>query len=532
MGRRKIILDLQYIIDVAYQITNSDRVTALTARHLSKQLGVSSMTIYNYVENIDEIKKEVIIKGYNILYRMMFSRIEKKRNSTLDIMTLCRIISLSMFEFARDNTGVFLLMFFEYGYRLPHNHEIKPFVNFYPHFCHRLNSEKASPDEISKTFYLFQIMIKALILEHIHHPQSFTKTEFCSLVDFYLKQIFGNNAIETDAAPPEKTVAQDTILSYDFGHFTRIAPSVGPNKSPDLKTKILKSLSRGMAPEDMIDCICRNDQTVEPNSIDDGFSDFYQHFSDWQARELDPIYTFIYINIVHFTPSAKNSSVHKSAVSITGINMHGQIDVLGIWVTAEFENNFWLSVFTDLKVRGIRDIFIACKFGASDFSAALQEVFPRTDIQVCVINHIRKSLRDVPWNDQKKIITDLKKIYLSPDGTDAIDSFQNLRDDLNESYPSVSRLWDEKFHDLTSFFRYPYEIRNVIYIINTNEVWHRQEEIVYKLQNCNLPNTVVARIAFILITNIKADKSLHIRDWDNCISQFATFFRGRLAVGA
>lgn len=252
--------------------------------------------------------------------------------------------------------------------------------------------------------------------------------------------------------------------------------------------------------------------------------------AEWQSRPLDRIYPIVFLDAIHFKVRKDNRIINKAAYSVLGINMAGHKDVLGIWIGENESASFWLGVCNDLKNRGVEDILIVSKDGLSGFSEAIRGVFPKTEIQLCVIHQIRNSLKYVSYKDQKALMVDLKKVYRALTLEEAEYNFEEFKDKWGKKHPIVIRSWENNWLELTTFFTYPPEIRKVIYTTNIIEGYHRQLRKVTKTKTAYPTDDALRKIIY--LANVEASKkwTMPIREWQSCLSQFVIYFEDRLAI--
>ena len=188
---------------------------------------------------------------------------------------------------------------------------------------------------------------------------------------------------------------------------------------------------------------------------------------EWQSRPLDRIYPIVFLDAIHFKVRKDNRIISKAAYTVLGINIDGQKDILGIWIGENESASFWLGVCNDLKNRGVEDILIACKDGLSGFSEAINTVFPKTDIQLCVIHQLCNSMKYVSYKEHKPVLADLKKIYQALTLEEAELAFEEFKDKWGKKHPIIVRSWEQHWLELTTYFAYPYGVRRLIYTTNT-----------------------------------------------------------------
>ena len=252
--------------------------------------------------------------------------------------------------------------------------------------------------------------------------------------------------------------------------------------------------------------------------------------SEWQSRPLDRVYPIVFLDAIHFKVRKDNRIINKAAYSVMGINMDGMKDILGIWVGENESASFWLGICNDLKNRGVEDILIACKDGLSGFSEAISSVFPQTEIQLCVIHQIRNSLKYVPYKQQKELMADLKKVYRALTIEEAELGFEAFKDKWGKRHPIIIRSWEKNWDELTAYFKYPYEIRRIIYTTNTIEGYHRQLRKVTKTKTAYPSDESLKKIIYLATMEVQKKWSMPLREWKQCVSQFHIYFSDRLKV--
>ncbi|KJS16130.1 MAG: transposase [Peptococcaceae bacterium BRH_c4b] len=248
----------------------------------------------------------------------------------------------------------------------------------------------------------------------------------------------------------------------------------------------------------------------------------------WQSRPLDRVYPVVFLDAIHFKVRKDNRIVNKAAYSVLGINMTGQKEVLGIWIGENESASFWLGVCNDLKHRGVEDILIACKDNLSGFSEAINTVFPRTEIQLCVIHQIRNSLKYVSYKEQKELLADLKNVYQALTIGEAELAFAAFKEKWGKKHPIIIRSWENNWIELTAFFKYPHEIRRMIYTTNVIEGYHRQLRKITKTKTSYPTDESLVKIVYLATVEASKKWTMPMREWKTCISQFAIYFEDRL----
>jgi transposase-like protein len=299
----------------------------------------------------------------------------------------------------------------------------------------------------------------------------------------------------------------------------------------ELDDKIISLYSRGMTVRDIQSHLQElYGIDVSPAFISSVSEKVFSLIQEWQSRPLDKIYTVLYLDAIHFKIRDNGKVVTKASYTVFGINTNGFKDVLGIWIGENEGSNFWLSVLTELKNRGVEDILIACVDGLKGFPEAITSVFPKAEIQQCIIHQIRNSLKYVSSKDQKSFMSDLKLVYKAPTEDKAIFELKNLEEKWIKKYPIVINSWKNNWSNLSTYFKYPEEIRKIIYTTNIIESLHRQLRKVTKTKSIFPNDDALKKILYLAQANITKKWTQPIHNWALIISHFNIIFEGRLEI--
>lgn len=249
---------------------------------------------------------------------------------------------------------------------------------------------------------------------------------------------------------------------------------------------------------------------------------------EWQARPLDSIYPIIWMDAIHYKIRENGKVLGKAVYTILGVNLEGRKEVLGLYISENEGANFWLQVLTDLSNRGVEDILIACVDGLKGFPEAIESIFPATEVQLCVVHQIRNSLKYVGSKNQKEFMVDLKRVYKATTKELAAVELDNLEEKWNDKYPIVIRSWRNNWERLTNYFKYPEDIRRIIYTTNTIEAVHRQFRKLTKTKGAFPNQNSLLKLLYMGIQNASKKWTMPIHNWSLTISQLAIFFEGRL----
>lgn len=249
---------------------------------------------------------------------------------------------------------------------------------------------------------------------------------------------------------------------------------------------------------------------------------------EWQARPLDGIYPIVWLDAIHYKIREEGKVVSKAIYTILGVNLDGKKEVLGLYISENEGANFWLQVLTDLSNRGVEDILIACVDGLKGFPEAIESIFPQTEVQLCVVHQIRNSLRYVGSKNKKEFMVDLKRVYRAANKDLAESELDRLSDKWNDKYPIVIKSWRNNWKRLSHYFKYPEDIRRIIYTTNTIEAVHRQFQKLTKTKGAFPNHDSLLKLLYMGIQNAGKKWTMPIQNWSLMISQLAIYFEGRL----
>lgn len=249
---------------------------------------------------------------------------------------------------------------------------------------------------------------------------------------------------------------------------------------------------------------------------------------EWQLRPLQAIYPIIYMDAIHFNVREDGQFIKKAVYLILGIDLSGMKDVLGIWVGGNESAKYWLSVLNEIKGRGVKDILISCVDGLSGFEQAINTVFPLTDVQRCMVHHIRYCCKYVNYKDRKEFCQDMKAIYTGLTEDVALDAFMAFSQKWGSKYPYAIKSWETNWTSLTTFYKYPPEIRKLIYTTNPIESLNSCIRRAANSKNVFPTNDSVTKTVYLAIQR-RVDKwTMRIHNWGTIISQLNITFAERL----
>ena len=332
-----------------------------------------------------------------------------------------------------------------------------------------------------------------------------------------LKGDFGNLPLE---------VPRDRNATFE----PQIVPK-GQTRFEGFDDKILSLYARGMTTRQIKQHLEEIYQVeISPSLISSVTDAITDEVKAWQSRPLDSVYPILYLDALVVKVRESSHIQNKAIHLIVGINTAGRKEVLGLWVTHNEGAKFWLQVLTDLKNRGVKDIFIACVDGLTGFPEAIETAFPKTEVQLCIVHQVRNSLKYVSWKWRKEVAEDLKLIYTAATVEEAELQLEAFARKWDEQLPTISRSWRQNWERLIPFLSYPQEIRRVIYTTNVIESVNSSLRKVLKNRGSFPNEDAVVKLIYLALRNISAKWNLPIRDWALAMNRFAIMFDGRMPL--
>ncbi|WP_260673529.1 IS256 family transposase [Comamonas aquatica] len=262
------------------------------------------------------------------------------------------------------------------------------------------------------------------------------------------------------------------------------------------------------------------------SSVTDAVAD---EVKTWQARPLDAIYPIVYLDCIHV--KVREGAVRVKAVYLAiGITMTGEKEVLGLWLAQTEGAKFWLQVVTELRNRGVHDIFIACVDGLKGFPEAIEAVFPRTVVQLCIVHMVRHSLNYVSWKRRKEVAADLRRIYTATTAEEAELMLGEFEARWDAEYLPIGQSWRRSWSRLIPFFDYPPEIRKVIYTTNAIESVNMSLRKLTKNRGSFPSDEALTKLFYLALRNISQKWTMPIRDWKAALTRFTIQFGDRISV--
>jgi transposase-like protein len=251
---------------------------------------------------------------------------------------------------------------------------------------------------------------------------------------------------------------------------------------------------------------------------------------EWQQRPLDSVYLIVWLDGVVFKVRKNNKIINKSIYIICGLNTRGQKEVLGLWINEQESAGFWTKALTDLRVRGVSDILIACSDNLKGLTTAIKAIFPGAVTQLCIVHQIRNSLRKVPVKTRKEVAKDLRCIYEAIDEKTAAEAFINFEEKWRAIYPYICISWKNNWDNLTHFLGYPLEIRKLIYTTNMIENLNRNVRKFTKNKTMFPDDSAVIKAVYLAVQHVSNLWTRSIQNWPTIASQFLILYPERCQI--
>ena len=293
--------------------------------------------------------------------------------------------------------------------------------------------------------------------------------------------------------------------------------------------KILSLYARGMTVREIQGHLQEMYGTeISPSLISSVTDAIIDEVKAWQSRPLEALYPIVYLDCIH-VKVRDNGAVRVKAVYLAlGIKLDGEKELLGIWIAQTEGAKFWLQVVTELKNRGVQDIFIACVDGLKGFPEAIEAVFPKTAVQLCIVHMVRHSLNYVGWKLRKEVAADLRTIYTAATVEEAEQQLTAFEARWDEDYPPIGQSWRRNWSRITPFFDYPPEIRKVIYTTNAIESMNMSLRKVTKNRGSFPTDEALLKLFYLAIQNISKRWTMPVRDWKSALNRFTIQFDERM----
>ena len=310
----------------------------------------------------------------------------------------------------------------------------------------------------------------------------------------------------------------------------KILPKNQTSISQDMESKIISMYAKGMSTSDIEEHI-RDIYGLEisDTTVSRITDKVLPAAKEWQQRPLESIYAVVFLDAIHYHVRSEGQIIKKAVYIAIGVNMDGRKDVLGMWVGENESAKFWAGVLNNLRNRGVEDILIACTDNLTGFSQAIEAVFPKTDIQNCIIHQLRNSSKYVSYKDIKALMADLKKVYTAVDEASALNALDSFAEIWDSKYPRISKSWYDNWANLSTYFKFPQELRKLIYTANTIEGFNRQLKKVTKAKSVFPTDDSLFKMLYLAMKDITKKWTGRRQDWSRIYAQLVIYYGDRIS---
>ena len=336
---------------------------------------------------------------------------------------------------------------------------------------------------------------------------------------------YTEKTLKTSLGDMEITIPRDRKGDFD----PQLVKKNQTTLSGDIEEKILSMYAKGMTTSD-IEAHIRDiyGLSVSDSTISRVTDKILPIVKEWQQRPLENIYAVVFMDAIHYHVRSEGQIIKKAVYIAIGVQMDGIRDVLGMWVGENESAKFWLSLLNSLRNRGVEDILIACVDGLTGFTSAIEAVYPKTEIQQCIIHQIRNNTKFVSYKDIKELMADLKKVYAAVDEQTALYELDAFDEKWSSKYPKIAVSWRTNWANLSTYFKYPQEVRTLIYTTNAIENFNRQLRKVTKAKSIFPTDDSLLKMLYLAMMDITKKWTGRRKDWGQIHSQLEIYFADRI----
>lgn len=336
---------------------------------------------------------------------------------------------------------------------------------------------------------------------------------------------YSKKTVHTSYGDAEIDIPRDRDGDFE----PKLLPKYATTITKDMESKIISMYAKGMTTGD-IESHMKDLYGVDisDSTISRVTDKIIPQVKEWQERPLEEVYAVVYMDAIHYHVRSEGRIVKKAVYIAIGIDMSGKKDVLGMYVGENESAKYWLTILNGLKNRGVEDILIICVDGLTGFPQAIEAVYPETEVQQCIIHQIRGCTKYVSYKELKPLMADLKKVYSAPTETAALENLEDFGEKWNFKYPKIYKSWKDRWTTLSTYFKYPEEVRKIIYTTNAIEGFNRQLRKVTKSRTVFPTDESLLKLLYLATMDITKKWTGHRQDWHKIRAQLDIYFEERL----
>ena len=372
---------------------------------------------------------------------------------------------------------------------------------------------------------MMSVLLEGVLDEELNEELGYSKYDYRNKETDNSRNGHSRKTMRTSYGDMDIAIPRDRKGEYE----PQLIPKYQNTVTQDMEEKIISMYAKGMTTGD-IEAHLKElyDLDISDSTISRITDKIMPLVKEWQERPLQEIYAVVYMDAIHYHVRSEGRIVKRAVYIALGIDMDGKKDVIGMYVGENEGAKFWLSIINGLKNRGVQDILIACVDGLNGFPQAIEAVYPKTEIQQCIIHQIRNTTNYVSYKDLKKLMADLKMVYAAPDEAAALEELESFGEKWNSKYPKIYKSWSEHWATLSTYFTYPNEVRKLIYTTNAIEGFNRQLRKVTKSKTVFPSDDSLLKMLYLATMDITKKWTGRRRDWSQIRAQLEIYFEERL----
>ncbi|NLG90134.1 MAG: IS256 family transposase [Clostridiaceae bacterium] len=330
--------------------------------------------------------------------------------------------------------------------------------------------------------------------------------------------------VRSELGPVEIDIPRDRKGKFE--------PKIVPKYKRDvsgIEEKVISLYARGMSTRDIHEQIKElYGVEISAEMVSKITERLLPEIREWQNRPLEPIYSFVFLDAIHYKIREDGHVLNRAAYVVIGVDIDGNKDILGIWIGENESSKFWLGVLNELKSRGVEEILLFSVDGLTGLKEAIEAVYPNAMIQRCIIHQLRNSFKYVSYKNIKEFSRDFKSVYTAVNEDEALENLYKLKEKWGKQYPYAFRSWENNWEVICPFFKFPLEIRKIVYTTNIIEGLHRQFRKVTKTKTVFPSDTSLEKMLYLASMNVMKKWTLRFRNWDQVLSQLIIIFGDRV----
>lgn len=330
--------------------------------------------------------------------------------------------------------------------------------------------------------------------------------------------------VRSELGPIEVDVPRDRKSEF--------APKIVPKYKRDvsgIEEKVISLYARGMSTRDIHDQIKElYEVEISAEMVSKITERIIPEIKQWQNRPLEPIYAFVFMDAIYYKIREDGHVLNRAAYVVMGVDIDGMKDILGIWIGENESSKFWLGILNELKNRGVEDILMFSVDGLTGIKEAIEAVYPKSEIQRCIIHQLRNSFKYVSYKHIKEFSKDFKTVYTAVSEEEGLDNLCEIKEKWGKQYPFAVRSWENNWDVLNPFFKFPQDIRRIVYTTNIIEGLHRQFRKVTKTKTVFPSDTALEKMLYLACVNVMKKWTQRYRNWDKVLSQLDIMYGERL----